>query len=142
MKLLRNSRLGMSNIRSPRCNPPNSGEFGYTPNQPLGVSPRFLALSARQEPSPSRPISTVVAVRVVDILPWSRPLHPVHHVDPVFCLFDRIYRINRMAFAELLVAEFARIWTDRAARQTLASSATLQNQPLGVSPRCPSDTDA
>ncbi len=22
-------------------NPPNSGEFGYAPNQPLGVSPRF-----------------------------------------------------------------------------------------------------
>ncbi len=25
------------------CSPPNSGEFGYTPNQPLGVSPRFLS---------------------------------------------------------------------------------------------------
>ncbi len=24
------------------CNPPNSGEFGYAANQPLGVSPRFI----------------------------------------------------------------------------------------------------
>ncbi len=33
-------------------------------------------------------------------------------------------------------------FTLHAVRQTLASSATLQNQPLGVSPRFTSETDA
>ncbi len=28
-------------------NPPNSGEFGYAPNQPLGVSPRFPSKPTR-----------------------------------------------------------------------------------------------
>ncbi len=131
--------------------PPNSGEFGYDPNQPLGVSPRFPPVTvagtlrvpsarsrvntkpirgktARQEPHPPERLTQTVAVDVMSI----PPLVAVPSILFIMLILSSVFLTGftgstgwLFALARLRGAKFNRIGKS-AVRQTLASSATIQ----------------